>query len=146
MVTPKFEYKPSNEFLSVWNSVFKNEIEPNKETYTIYLTVMLNSTPISCCEIVEVDPENYLVQNIAVLQPLRHQMIAQYTLRFAETKIREIGGMNSLIRVAPEFEKHYKKLGFTEHLGGEIIEENSVQKIEMMRVLRVKKSHKKRDQ
>ncbi|MCQ2772626.1 MAG: hypothetical protein MJ238_05080 [Bacilli bacterium] len=145
MVNPIFEYKVSERFLQIWSQVFKESIKPNKDTYTIYLTVLLNEMPISCCEIVEIDPENYLVQNIAVLPPLRHQMIAQYTLRFAETKIRDIGGMNSVVRVEPQYEGHYKKLGFHEHLDGEIILENNIKKIEMIRVLRIKKSRKKRD-
>lgn len=145
MVTPLFEYKISKSFNSVWEQVFDKNVVPNKETYTIYLTVLLNDMPISCCEIVEIDPENYLVQNIGVLKELRHQMIAQYTLRFAETKIREIGGMNSFVRVEPEYESHYKKLGFREHLDGEIIQENDIKKIEMIRILRIKKSRKKRD-
>ena len=145
MVKPIFEYKVSDKFLQVWSNVLTKEIEPNKDTYTIYLTVTLNDQPISCCEIIELDPENYLIQNIAVLPQIRHQMVAQYTLRFAETKIRDIGGMNSIVRVEPQYENHYRKLGFHEHLDGEIIQENNIKKIEMIRILRIKKSRKKRD-
>jgi len=142
MVKPQFSHQTTKEFKSVWDSVFGGSITLNKDTYTIYLCVMVNGTPISCCEIVERDPENYLINNIGVLKEIRHRQIAQYTLRFAETKIREIGGMNSLVRVSPEYEHHYKQLGYKEHLSGEIVMEENAAKIEMIKVLHKKKSRK----
>ncbi len=142
MVTPQFSHTATKEFMTIWDKVFSNPITIYKDTYTIYLCVILNNTPISCCEIVEVDPENYLINNIGVLKEIRHQQIAQYTLRFAETKIRDIGGFNSLVRISPDYESHYKKLNYKEHLGGEILMDGNIPKIEMKKVLRVKKSRK----
>lgn len=142
MVTPQFSHTTTKEFKTVWDAVFGSSIPVNKDTYTIYLCVLINETPISCCEIIERDPENYLIDNIAVLPEIRHKQIAQYTLRFAETKIREIGGMNSLVQVTPEYEHHYKQLSYKECLGGEIVMVNNTAKIEMKKVLHKKKSRK----
>lgn len=142
MVIPQFSYSITKEFQQVWDNVFVSDIPINKDTYTIYLCVLLNGTPISCCEIIERDPENYIINNIGVLKEIRHRQIAQYTLRFAETKIREIGGMNALVRVLPEYEQHYRLLSYREHLGGEIHIENGQPKIEMKKVLKKKKSRK----
>ena len=142
MVTPQFSHTITKEFKTIWDKIFSNTITVHEDTYTIYLCVLLNNTPISCCEIIEIDPENYLIDSIGVLKEIRHQQIAQYTLRFAETKIREIGGFNSLVRISPDYESHYKKLSYKEHLGGEILMDNNIPKIEMKKVLRVKKSRK----
>ncbi|OPZ37504.1 MAG: putative N-acetyltransferase YjcF [Tenericutes bacterium ADurb.BinA155] len=84
------------------------------------LVLYLNGTPISTGRLLEVDPETYRIQRIAVRKPYRGQKVGSYTVKFLITKARSLGARKVILGSQMDKQGFYKTLGFRPFPDGEV--------------------------
>lgn len=94
MIDFKFSHQETAEIQKAKDQVSylaRDNFSPS-ENKPWFLTIFLQKTPIGVGSFLEIDPETWEIISITVREDCRHKKVGSYTLKFIETKIKELGG------------------------------------------------------
>lgn len=89
-----------------------------------FLTIFLQKTPIGVGSFLEIDPETWEIISITVREDYRHKKVGSYTLKFMETKIKELGGRWTIVFIPLQMKDFFSKNGYHVSNNGEFIEKD----------------------
>lgn len=118
---------------------FKTDWEAIDETAWC-LVLYWNQKPIATASFFPEDPETFHLRRVAVLQAFRHQKVGSYLLRFAETKIKDLGGRKVTCFAQLDKVGFYEKNGYQATRDGEVTYEENVPHLRMEKII-VKSRH-----
>ena len=89
-----------------------------------FLTIFLQKTPIGVGSFLEIDPEAWEIISITVREDCRHKKVGSYTLKFMETKVKELGGRWTIVFIPLQMKDFFSKNGYHVSNNGEFIEKD----------------------
>lgn len=100
-----------------------------------FLTIYLERTPIGVGSFLEIDPETWEIVNLTVREDCRHKKVGTYTLKFIETKIKELGGRWAIVFIHIDMKSFFIKNGYHTSNDGELIEKDGDMYLKMAKFL-----------
>ena len=100
-----------------------------------FLTIFLQKAPIGVGSFLEIDPETWEIISITVREDCRHKKVGSYTLKFIETKIKELGGRWTIVFIPLQMKDFFSKNGYHVSNNGEFIEKDGDMYLKMAKFL-----------
>lgn len=100
-----------------------------------FLTIFLQKAPIGVGSFLEIDPETWEIVSITVREDCRHKKVGSYTLKFMETKIKELGGRWTIVFIPLQMKDFFSKNGYHVSNNGEFIERDGDVYLKMAKFL-----------
>lgn len=100
-----------------------------------FLTIFLQKTPIGVGSFLEIDPETWEIVSITVREDCRHKKVGSYTLKFMETKIKELGGRWTIVFIPLQMKDFFSKNGYHVSNNGKFIEKDGDMYLKMAKFL-----------
>ncbi len=100
-----------------------------------FLTIFLQKTPIGVSSFLEIDPETWEIISLTVKDSCRHKKVGTYTLKFMETKIKELGGRWAIVFVPYGMKEFFSKNGYHISNNGEFVEKDGGMYLKMAKFL-----------
>ena len=99
------------------------------------LVIYWNNAPIATASFYPEDPETFHLRRVSVLAEFRHHKIGSYLLRFAEAKIKELGGRKVICLVQEDKVSFYQRNGYLVAHDDEVVYEENVPHLWMEKVI-----------
>ena len=112
----------------------RNSISPS-ENKPWFLTIFLQKAPIGVGSFLEIDPETWEIVSITVREDCRHKKVGTYTLKFMETKIKELGGRWAIVFIPLTMKDFFSKNSYHVSNNGEFIEKDGDMYLKMAKFL-----------
>lgn len=111
MIDFKFSHQETAEIQKAKDQVSylaRDNFSPS-ENKPWFLTIFLQKTPIGVGSFLEIDPETWEIISITVREDCRHKKVGSYTLKFIETKIKELGGRWTIVFIPLQMKDFFSK-------------------------------------
>ena len=137
MIDFKFSHQETAEIQKAKDQVSylaRDNFSPS-ENKPWFLTILLQKTPIGVGSFLEIDPETWEIISITVREDCRHKKVGSYTLKFIETKIKELGGRWTIVFIPLQMKDFFSKNGYHVSNNGEFIEKDGDMYLKMAKFL-----------
>ena len=137
MIDFKFSHQETAEIQKAKDQVSylaRDNFSPS-ENKPWFLTIFLQKTPIGVSSFLEIDPETWEIISITVREDCRHKKVGSYTLKFIETKIKELGGRWTIVFIPLQMKDFFSKNGYHVSNNGEFIEKDGDMYLKMAKFL-----------
>lgn len=137
MIDFKFSHQETNEIKEAEKEVVflsRNNVSFS-ENKPWFLVIYLQKTPIGVGSFLEIDPETWEIISLTVRESCRHKKVGTYTLKFMETKIKELGGRWAIVFIHLDQKEFFMKNGYHVSNNGEFVEKDGDMYLKMAKFL-----------